>query len=146
MSQKAKVPSGSSKKVTNPYLQVVLAAAYGILLDLILLAVFSLLLSTRDISAGLTAPIATFILVAGALLGGYLCGRALRKNGLLNGFLIGGIQFILLLLISLAQPENEIGILALYKFLILAVSAGIGSILGVNRRKKAKTPAMAKRK
>ena len=146
MSKRPKGVGGTPKNITNPYLRILISAAYGILFDLILLLLFSLLLSSRDMPAGMTVPITTLILVGGAMLGGYLCGKALRKNGLLNGLLIGGLQFLLMLLISLALPGNEVGILALYKFLILAVSAGIGSILGVNHRKKMKKSALGKKR
>ena len=145
MSKKMSGAGGTPRKVTSPYLGVVISAAYGLLVILILLLIFSFILSSKDISSKMTAPIATLILVAGGMIGGYLCGKALKKNGILNGILIGCLQFMVLAIISLAMPQNEVGILALYKFLVLAVSACIGSILGVNRRSKMKAAAIKKR-
>lgn len=145
MSKKVKGAGPTPKKVTSPYQSLLISAAIGLLVDLILLILFSVLLSARDISTNMTMPITTLILILGGMIAGYRCGRSQRKNGLLNGLLIGLAQFIVLLLISFTIPGHEIGILAVYKFMILVVSACIGSILGVNKRSKMKADKLAKR-
>ena len=145
MSKKPKGASSGTKNIASPYQSLLISAALGLLVGLTLLLLFSLLLSARDIPNSLTMPITTLILILMGIIAGHRCGRLQRHNGMLNGFLVGLIEFAVLLLISLAVPGHEVGILALYKLLILVVSACIGSILGVNKRTRIKADKLAKR-
>lgn len=61
----------------------------------------------------------TITLVVGTLAAGYRCGRQLRQNGIVNGALTGGMMYLVLLAISLTVPRNEVGLLALYKCLLM---------------------------
>ena len=122
-------------------LQVIaISAGIGIIAVLVLLAVFAMIMSDQDIPNGMTAPLVTLSLVAGTLLAGYRCGRHLRQNGMANGALTGGLMYLALLAVSLMMPENEVGLLVVYKCLMMLVSGAVGCILAVNRRSKPKTP------
>ena len=105
---------------------------------LALWTVFALVMSAQDIPGGLTAPMVTITLVVGTLAAGYRCGRQLRQNGIVNGALTGGMMYLVLLAISLTVPRNEVGLLALYKCLLMLGGGAIGCILAVNHRSKAK--------
>lgn len=56
----------------------------------------------------------------------------------MNGALTGGMMYLVLLAISLTVPRNEVGLLALYKCLLMLGGGAIGCILAVNHRSKAK--------
>ena len=147
MSQKSTSRTlGSSRKSTNnPWQVILLSALWGLAVILLLLLLFAFLLSSKDISIGLVAPLTTIIIALGGTVGGLRCGSTLRQNGLINGALTGTVIFIVLILLSFTLPGTEPGLLALYKLLLLAVSASVGSILAVNRRKKVKTGKLTKR-
>lgn len=147
MSQKSTSRTlGSSRKSTNnPWQVILLSALWGLAVILLLLLLFAFLLSSKDISIGLVAPLTTIIIALGGTVGGLRCGSTLRQNGLINGALTGTVIFIVLFLLSFTLPGTEPGLLALYKLLLLAVSASVGSILAVNRRKKVKTGKLTKR-
>lgn len=128
-----------------PYMAIVSSAVMGLGVILLLLLLFSLLLSAQDIAQSMIAPFTVLMLLIGGMVGGYRCGHLLRKNGFLIGVLTGALQYLVLLLIALALPQNELGLSALYKLLLITVSSAIGSIIAVNRRSKVKQSHLTRR-
>ena len=53
----------------------------------------------------------------------------------MNGALTGGMMYLVLLAISLTVPRNEVGLLALYKCLLMLGGGAIGGILAVNHHR-----------
>ena len=122
----------------TPLQEIAISAGIGTAVVMALMTAFALVMSAQDIPGSLTAPMVTITLVVGTLAAGYRCGRQLRQNGIVNGALTGGMMCLVLLAISLTVPENEVGLLALYKCLLMLVGGAIGCILAVNHRSKAK--------
>lgn len=140
------MPKKANTKTNEfPYMAIASSAAIGLGVILLLLLLFSLLLSVQDISQSMIAPITVLMLLLGGMVGGYRCGHLLRKNGFLIGVLTGALQYLILLLISLALPQNEVGISVLYKLMLIVVSSAIGSIIAVNRRTKVKQSRLTRR-
>lgn len=135
---------GKPGRAQLPIVRAMISAGWGLLLDLVLLLLFSVFFYLKDLPAEMNRPVATVILMLGGLLGGYLCGKALRRQGLLHGVLVGGVQFMVLLLVSLSCSGSEVMALALYKCLMLLVSGAVGCILGVNRKSHAARAALRK--
>lgn len=136
---------GHAGKGGTPLREIAVSAGMGAAAVLVLLTVFALVMSAQDIPNSLTAPMVTLALAAGTLLAGYRCGRRLRQNGMANGALTGGLMYLVLLAVSLMMPENEVGLLALYKCLMMLASGAVGCVLAVNHRSKAKAPHMKRR-
>lgn len=136
---------GHADKGGTPLREIAVSAGMGAAAVLVLLTIFALIISAQDIPNSLTAPMVTLALVAGTLLAGYRCGRRLRQNGIANGALTGGLMYLVLLAVSLMMPENEVGLLALYKCLMMLAGGAVGCVLAVNHRSKAKTPRMKRR-
>ena len=128
-----------SKTNGSPLRDLAVSAGWGLAVIALLLVLLSLLLCSRDIPAGMTLPLVTVALAAGTLLAGYRCGRRLRQNGIMNGVLTGGMMFFVLLAASLLQPHGEVGLLALYKCLLMLAGGATGCVLAVNHRSKVKT-------
>lgn len=136
---------GHAGKGGTPLREIAVSAGMGAAAVLVLLTIFALIISAQDIPNSLTAPMVTLALVTGTLLAGYRCGRRLRQNGIANGALTGGLMYLVLLAVSLMMPENEVGLLALYKCLMMLAGGAVGCVLAVNHRSKAKTPRMKRR-
>lgn len=142
---KSREKGRTGKAANTPMTEIAVSAAMGSALVLAVLAVFAFIMSVQDIPGSLTVPIATLALAAGAVLAGYRCGRRLRRNGIANGALTGGLIFLVFTAISLAIPKNEIGLLALYKCLLMVVGGALGCVAAVNRRSKIKPPHTKRR-
>lgn len=129
----------SARGSSAPLLEIAVSAGMGTAVVLALLTICALGMSAQETPGNLAAPMATVTLALGTLAAGYRCGRRLRQNGIVNGALTGGLMYLVLLAISLAVPENEVGLLALYKLLMMLAGGAVGCIVAVNRRSKVKT-------
>ena len=74
-------------------------------------------------------------LAVSSFLSVFLITRKKGDKGLLTGFIIGGITFILLFVISLFI-QTGVTFNTLFRFLFIMLPASIGGIMGVNRTNK----------
>ena len=74
----------------------------------------------------------------GALLGGYLSARINKSAGLICGVAVGFGIFLIIFLSGFSVPQNELGLMSLYKLAAVLVPSAVGGILGVNRKQKIK--------
>lgn len=117
---------------------VALSVGVGALVTFLILCVFALLMSVRDLPHSAVSPISILAVAAGTILSGWCCARILREKGLLWGLCCGTIFFLLAFFCELMLLGQPVGILALYKFIIYAASGMIGGVLGVNHKRKIK--------
>lgn len=66
---------------------------------------------------------------------GFFIAKKSERNGYFNGFIIGIINIVLLLILSLLMGENPKISIGIY-FLILLLSSTIGGMFGINFRIK----------
>ncbi len=105
------------------------------LTSIILLAILSLILAYTDVSEKIVDPAIIVITAISTILGGIVGSIKIKKNGLLNGGIIGGIYICLIyLLSSIANWNFNINIRSLI-MIIMGIGFGIiGGIIGVNKR------------
>lgn len=117
---------------------VFIGTAFGVLGASLMLVLFSLLLSLRDVPQMAIGVMATAAIGVGALLGGYSSAKLAGERGLLVGFFSGLLFFVLLLLAGLLLFGGELGPSAVLKFLAAAVCASLGGFLGVRSKGRRK--------
>ena len=135
---KSREKNRTGRENRSPLKEIVISASLGLGEILILLAVFSLVMSAQDIPEKWIPGMVTVVLVVSTFLAGSRCGRRLRQNGMVYGALTGGLMFLILFTTALAIPHNEAGLPVLYKGLIMATGSAIGCVLAVNHREKGK--------
>ena len=123
------ISSGENKVIKN----VIKGAIISIVTTLLLFLVFALLLTYTNISETTIFPVIVVITGISILLGSSLGNIKIRKNGLLNGGLIGLIYMLVLYFISscflgdFSLNSNS------FILIIAAILAGmLGGIIGVN--------------
>ena len=79
---------------------IIKGVGISILLTVILLIIFSLILTYTNISESTINPVIMIITALSILIGSSLSNIKIRKNGLMNGGIIGGIYILLLYIIS----------------------------------------------
>ena len=85
-----------------------------------------------------STPLASISLAFGSFFGGFILSKLSGQNGMLCGFIVSGILFMIITLISLFMGSENLGILTAIHALVMLLSGGIGGILGVNINKKIK--------
>ncbi len=108
------------------------AVTFGVLL------VFALFSTFADLNEAFATPFASLSLAAGGFTAGLIASKRLKRGGLINGVICGGVIFTVVLLISLAIDEGGLTINTLFNMIITLLSAVIGGIIGTNRKSKTK--------
>ena len=87
-------------------ISVVKGVAVSLWFTIILLTIFSALLAYTSLSEETIKPVILTVTGISILVGSSICTRKLKKDGLKNGALIGGIYILILYLISSAIHSN----------------------------------------
>ena len=108
--------------------------SYGI--SLLLLFIFSVLLTYTSISESMIPPVILVITIISIIIGSSISSSKIRKNGLINGGLIGFFYIIALYLISsLMQTGFALNLYSILMIVFSILSGMIGGIVGVNLKK-----------
>ncbi len=115
----------------KPIVSIIKGIIISFLFTAISLIVFSLLLTYTSLSEDTIKPVIITLTGISILIGSSIGTRKLKKNGLLNGAIIGASYIILLYLISSIISSNfSLSIVSL----IMIIAGLIGGILRRNNR------------
>jgi len=108
----------------------------SIILTLILLLIFATILTYTTVAENTIPAVIIVITAISLLIGSTVVGRKARRNGLLNGAIIGVIYLLLIYIISSILGGNfNLGLKSVI-MIIAGISFGIlGGIIGVNTKK-----------
>ncbi len=107
----------------------------SLLLTVILLIIFSLILTYTKISESTINPVIMIITALSILIGSSLSNTKIKKNGLMNGGIIGGIYILLLYIVSsLLNWKFSLNIQSILMIVIGIVFGILGGIIGVNKK------------
>lgn len=126
----------SNQEIINPIVVPFLKGiGIAFIVTLISLVIFSLVLTYTNVSESVINPVITIVTGISILIGSSIGNSKIKKNGLLNGALIGACYFIIIYLIS--SLLNWKFMLDLQSIIMIAIGMffGIlGGIIGVNRK------------
>lgn len=109
--------------------------AISLLATVILLVIFSAVLTFTNIQENVITPVIIIITAISILLGSSIGNSKIKKNGLINGGLIGGIYMLTIYLISSILNWNFGLTIQSIIFIAVGVVFGIlGGIIGVNKK------------
>lgn len=119
------------KTITN------LAKGVGIslLTTLILLLIFASLLTYTEISETMMNPVIIVITAISILIGSSIGNTKIKKNGLVNGALVGGIYIAVIYLISgIINWKFKLEIQSIIMIAVGMIFGILGGIIGVNKK------------
>ena len=117
-------------------MRIVKGVVLAISLSLILLLIFALLLTYTNISEDTMMPVVMTIVGISILIGSTICARKIKKNGIVNGGLVGLIYVLLLYLISsLCLVGFSLTMSSFIMLIVGLVTGMLGGIIGVNLNK-----------
>lgn len=107
----------------------------SLLATCILLLIFSIIMTYTNISEQVINPVIMVITALCILIGSSIGNIKIKKNGILNGALVGGIYiFILYIISSILNWEFALNIQSLIMIAIGIIFGILGGIVGVNRK------------
>ena len=107
----------------------------SLLTTLILLIIFSIILTYTKISENAINPVIMIVTAISILLGSSIVNTKIKKNGLINGGIIGcGYILIIYLISSLINCRFSLNVQSLIMIAVAVVFGTLGGIIGVNKR------------
>ena len=101
-----KITDGSNLEINNNIGIIAKGVIIAIVASMILLLVFSAILTYTKISESVSNPVIIVITAVSILIASQISTRKIRKNGIVNGGIIGGIYIITIYLISSMVTGN----------------------------------------
>lgn len=120
---------------SNSIIKILKGSAISMITTLILLIIFSVLLTFTNINERTMPTVIIMITALSILLGSQIITLKIKKNGIINGMAVGGTYMITLYFISSIVSKN----FSLNKYSIIMMATGLligglGGIIGVNRK------------
>ena len=119
----------------NFFINIFKGVGIAFIITIVLLLIFSAILTFTNINENVINPVIITATGISILVGSSIGNKKVKKNGLLNGALIGACYFIIIYLIS--SLLNWKFMLDLQSIIMIAIGIffGIlGGIIGVNRK------------
>ncbi len=111
----------------------------ALLVTLICLLLFAALLTYTNINEIIIEPVTMIITGLSILLGSFLGNIKIRKNGILNGAIVGISYLLILYLISsLLNWKFGLNLQSIIMIVVGAMCGILGGVLGVNKKVKSK--------
>lgn len=122
-------------RISGNFFNILKGVIISIIFTLIFLFVFSIILTYTNISESFITPVIIVITAISIFIGSSIGNIKMKRNGLLNGTLIGGIYLLSIYLLSGIISQN----FSLSTSSIIIIIAGMvcgmfGGIIGVNKK------------
>lgn len=123
------------ESISNHFTNIIKGVIISIIFTFIFLFVFSMILTYTNVSETFISPVIIVITAISIFIGSSIGNIKMKKNGLLNGALIGAIYLISIYLLSGILNQN----FSLTTQSLIIIIAGMicgmfGGIIGVNKR------------
>ncbi len=114
---------------------IIKGTGIALITTLVLLLIFSIILTYTNIDEKVINPVIMIVTAISILLGSSLGNIKIKKNGLINGGIIGAIYIITIYLISsILNWKFSLNLQSIFMIIIAIVFGILGGIIGVNRK------------
>lgn len=121
--------------ILKNFLYILKGVLISVIFTLIFLFVFSIILTYTNVSENFIEPFIIVITAISIFIGSSIGNLKMRKNGLVNGALIGGIYLICIYILSGIINQNFTMTIQSIIIIISGMICGIcGGIIGVNKK------------
>lgn len=127
--------SESLSESGNNIKKILIGSGVSIVITIIGLIIFASLLTYTAISESTIPTVTIVITVISILIGSSLCMSTVKKNGIINGAIIGLIYIITIYLISsLIEKNFSLNTYSIIMIIGSILAGALGGIIGVNRK------------
>ena len=107
----------------------------ALITTLVMLTIFSIILTYTNIQENVINPVIMIITAISILIGSSLVSMKLKKNGLINGGLIGGIYILIIYLVSsILNWKFSLNLQSIIMIVTAVIFGVLGGIIGVNKK------------
>lgn len=119
---------------SNNLTSILKGVAISLVTTFLLLVIFAAILTFTNVQENVIVPVVIVITGVSLLIGSTIGNRKIRKNGLINGALVGLIYILILYLISSILNGNFLLNMKSIIMIIVAMIFGIlGGVIAVNK-------------
>lgn len=123
----------NKNEITQNFIRIIKGSIIAIVITLILLFIFSIILTYTSIKESAMSPVVIVITAVSILIGSSISTLKIKKMGLVNGALVGLIYILTIYVISSITGLGFALQLQTIIMMLAAIGAGmIGGIIGVN--------------
>lgn len=116
-------------------IKIIKGVGISLLITLIALIIFSIILTYTNIGERTINPVIMVITAISILIGSSIENTKIKKNGLINGGIIGGIYILILYAVSsILNWKFSLNIQSIIMIITAIIFGILGGIIGVNRR------------
>lgn len=120
-------------QINKNLINIIKGSSISIIITLILLFVFSIILTYTTIQESIIAPVVIVITIISILIGSSISSLKIKKNGLINGGLVGLIYILVIyILSSVTLVGFNVNMTTIIMMCSSIVAGIIGGIIGVN--------------
>lgn len=125
----------NSEDTKSNFIRVIKGSAFAVVLTLMLLLIYSAFLTYTKLNESTMPVFVIGITAISILIGSLMSSVNIRKNGIVNGALVGLIYIVVIyLLSSIATKTFSLNMYSIIMIIISTVAGAIGGIIGVNKR------------
>ena len=125
----------NSEDTKSNFIRVIKGSAFAVVLTLILLLIYSAFLTYTKLNESTMPVFIIGITAISILIGSLMSSVNIRKNGIVNGALVGLIYIVAIyLLSSIATKTFSLNMYSIIMIIVSTVAGAIGGIIGVNKR------------
>jgi putative membrane protein (TIGR04086 family) len=118
------------------FITIIKGTVISVVITLLLLFIFAIILTYTGVSETMIPAVIIVITAISLLIGSSIANKKIKKNGILNGGMIGGIYLLTLYIISsVINGSFSIGLKSIIMITIGILFGIIGGIIGVNSKK-----------
>lgn len=126
----------ANKIINNNFIKTLIGSIISIIISILGFLVFAVLLVNTDITESAIPSVIIVLSIISILIGSTISSRKVRKNGLLNGAIVGIIYITTLyILSSIILLEFKLNLYSIFMIIGAIISGMLGGIIGVNINK-----------
>ena len=123
----------NNSKTKENFKRIIKGSITSIILTLVLLFIFSIIVTYTNVKESIFSPIIIIITSISILIGSSISSLKIKKNGLLNGAIVGIIYILTIYILSSIMGMGfKIDINSVLMIIFAIVAGMLGGIVGVN--------------
>ncbi len=121
------------KEAKENLIRIIKGSGVALGITLLLLFIFAVVLTYTNIAESVIKPVIIIVTAISILIGSSLSTLKIKKNGLLNGAIVGFIYiFSLYIISSITGSGFNLNIISIIMLVASVVAGMVGGIIGVN--------------